>query len=137
MRPLKQISFPLHQMPSLSSSPLQKSNLALNSKTTSALRRAKFAQTKKERDGESLPHHLLSSWHVAPIHLPLVGQNCWPHMSEGFSISLWLYVDCVQEAHSSSEKAKRIKRRSRSLISHDSSFDDTGKFGCHLLLSWI
>ncbi|XP_060099186.1 lysosomal-trafficking regulator [Heteronotia binoei] len=125
MRPLQHISFPLHQISSLGSSPLQKSALTLNNKITSVPRRAKFAQTKKEQDGESLPHHLLSSWHIAPIHLPLVGQNCWPHMSEGFSISLWFYVKCVQEAHGSSEKAKRIKRRSRSLISHDSSFDDT------------
>ncbi|XP_077201679.1 lysosomal-trafficking regulator isoform X3 [Paroedura picta] len=125
MRPLQHISFPLHQILNVGSSPLQKSALALNNKTTSGLRRAKFAQTKKERDGESLPHHLLSSWHVAPIHLPLVGQNCWPHMSEGFSISLWFYVESIQEAHNSSEKAKRIKRRSRSLISHDSSFEDT------------
>nr|XP_056708316.1 lysosomal-trafficking regulator isoform X1 [Euleptes europaea] len=125
MRPLQQISFPFHHIPTLGSSPLQKSTLAPNSKTPSGLRRAKFAQTKKEGDGESLPHHLLSSWHVAPIQLPLVGQNCWPHMSDGFSISLWFYVECVQEAHSLSEKAKRIKRRSRSLISHDSSFDDT------------
>ncbi|XP_048341727.1 LOW QUALITY PROTEIN: lysosomal-trafficking regulator [Sphaerodactylus townsendi] len=125
MRPLQQISFPLHHISNIGSSPLQKSTLAFNSKTTSGQRRARFAQIKKEGDGESLPHHLLSSWHVAPIQLPLVGQNCWPHMSEGFSISLWFYVECVQEAHSSSEKAKRMKRRSRSLISHDSIFDDT------------
>ncbi|XP_054831083.1 lysosomal-trafficking regulator [Eublepharis macularius] len=124
MRPLQQISFPLHQISNSGSSPLQKSTV-IGSKITSGLRRTKFAQMKKEQDGESLPHHLLSSWHVAPIHLPLVGQNCWPHMSEGFSISLWFHVECVQETHSFSEKAKRIKRRSKSVISHESSFDDT------------
>ncbi|XP_062980418.1 lysosomal-trafficking regulator [Elgaria multicarinata webbii] len=125
MTPLQHISFPLHQMPNLGSSPSQKPILSLNSKTIGLLRRAKLAQTKKEPEGESLSHHLLSSWHVAPIHLPLVGQNCWPHMSEGFSISLWFYVECVHEADNSLEKARRMKRRSKSLISHDSSFDDT------------
>ncbi|KAJ6664668.1 hypothetical protein lerEdw1_006241 [Lerista edwardsae] len=124
MRPLQHISFPLCQIPNSVSSPLQKPTLILNSKTMGLLRRAKFAQTKKEPEGESLPHHLLSSWHVAPIHLPLVGQNCWPHMSEGFSISLWFCVERAYEADSSLEKAKRMKRRSKSLISHDSSFDD-------------
>ncbi|XP_053155888.1 lysosomal-trafficking regulator isoform X2 [Hemicordylus capensis] len=128
MRPLQHLSFPLHQIPNLSSSPSQKSTLTLNSKVTGLLRRAKFAQT-KEPEGESLPHHhlLLSSWHVAPIHLPLVGQNCWPHMSEGFSISLWFCVECVHEADNSLEKAKRMKRRSKLLVSHDSSFDDIGE----------
>ncbi|XP_061480531.1 lysosomal-trafficking regulator isoform X2 [Rhineura floridana] len=125
MRPLQHISFPLHQIPILGSSPLQKPTLIFGSKTIGLLRRAKFAQTKKEPEGESLPHHLLSSWHIAPIHLPLVGQNCWPHMSEGFSISLWFCAEHVHEADNSLEKAKRMKRRSKSLISHDSSFDDT------------
>uniref|UniRef100_A0A8C9TXB8 Lysosomal trafficking regulator n=1 Tax=Scleropages formosus TaxID=113540 RepID=A0A8C9TXB8_SCLFO len=31
-----------------------------------------------------------SPWNLAPIQLPLVGQNCWPHMADGFSASLWL-----------------------------------------------
>uniref|UniRef100_A0A672PLE3 Lysosomal trafficking regulator n=1 Tax=Sinocyclocheilus grahami TaxID=75366 RepID=A0A672PLE3_SINGR len=39
----------------------------------------------------SRPGHLRSSpWHTAPFHLPLVGQNCWPHMASGFSASLWV-----------------------------------------------
>ncbi|XP_077781904.1 lysosomal-trafficking regulator isoform X3 [Podarcis muralis] len=124
MRPLQHISFPLHQIPNSGSSPSQKPTPSFGSKTIGLLRRAKFAQTKKEAEGESLPHHLLSSWHVAPIHLPLVGQNCWPHMSEGFSISLWFCTERIHEVDISLEKAKRIKRRSKSLISHDSSFDD-------------
>uniref|UniRef100_A0A671STM9 Lysosomal-trafficking regulator-like n=1 Tax=Sinocyclocheilus anshuiensis TaxID=1608454 RepID=A0A671STM9_9TELE len=41
----------------------------------------------------SRPGHLRSSpWHTAPFHLPLVGQNCWPHMASGFSASLWVRV---------------------------------------------
>ncbi|KAH0622506.1 hypothetical protein JD844_024875 [Phrynosoma platyrhinos] len=125
MRPLQHIPFPLHHIPSLGSSPSQKPTLTFNSKTIGLLRRSKFPQIKKDPEGESLPHHLLSSWHIAPIHLPLVGQNCWPHMSEGFSISLWFHVECVHAADSSLEKVKRMKRRSKSLISYDSSFDDT------------
>uniref|UniRef100_A0A0F7Z9T4 Lysosomal-trafficking regulator n=1 Tax=Crotalus adamanteus TaxID=8729 RepID=A0A0F7Z9T4_CROAD len=124
MRPLQHIVFPLHQIPSLESSPCQKSAPTLGSKTVALLRRAKLVQSKKEPEVESLPHHLLSPWHVAPIHLPLVGQNCWPHMSEGFSISLWFSAECVHRAGSSLEKGKRMKRRSKSLISHDNSFDE-------------
>ncbi|KAK9411799.1 lysosomal-trafficking regulator [Crotalus adamanteus] len=124
MRPLQHIVFPLHQIPSLESSPCQKSAPTLSSKTVALLRRAKLVQSKKEPEVESLPHHLLSPWHVAPIHLPLVGQNCWPHMSEGFSISLWFSAECVHREGSSLEKGKRMKRRSKSLISHDNSFDE-------------
>ncbi|XP_007435787.2 lysosomal-trafficking regulator isoform X1 [Python bivittatus] len=131
LRPLQHIVFPLHQIPSLGSSPCQKPAPTLSSKTVALLRRAKLVQSKKEPEGESLPHHLLSPWHVAPIHLPLVGQNCWPHMSEGFSISLWFSAECIHRAGSSLEKGKRMKRRSKSLISHDSSFDEAeeGKSG--------
>ncbi|KAI4900261.1 hypothetical protein NFI96_016679 [Prochilodus magdalenae] len=35
-------------------------------------------------------HSYVSPWHIAPLHLPLVGQNCWPHMASGFSASLWV-----------------------------------------------
>lgn len=42
-------------------------------------------------EGESQPTHFQASpWHIAPLHLPLVGQNCWPHMANGFSASLWI-----------------------------------------------
>ncbi|XP_070590091.1 lysosomal-trafficking regulator isoform X2 [Erythrolamprus reginae] len=124
MRPLQHIVFPLHQIPSLGSSPCQKSAPTFSSKTVAFLRRAKLVQSKKEPDGESLPHHLLSPWHVAPIHLPLVGQNCWPHMSEGFSISLWFSAECILRGGSPLEKGKKMKRRSKSLISHESSLDE-------------
>ncbi|KAJ7342276.1 hypothetical protein JRQ81_009999 [Phrynocephalus forsythii] len=125
MTPLQHISFPLHHALCLGSSPTQKATLTFNGKAAGLLRRSKLGQTKKELDSENLPHRLLSSWHIAPIHLPLVGQNCWPHMSEGFSISLWFCVECVLEADNPLEKVKRMKRHSKSLISRDSSFDDT------------
>ncbi|XP_073194262.1 lysosomal-trafficking regulator isoform X3 [Lepidochelys kempii] len=125
MSPLQYLSFPLLKSPNLNSSSSQKSISALNSKTIGLLKRAKFSQNKKEADGENLTHHLLSSWHVAPIHLPLVGQNCWPHMSEGFSVSLWFHVECVQETDSPTEKGKKMKKRSKSLIVRESSFGGT------------
>ncbi|XP_029766901.1 lysosomal-trafficking regulator [Terrapene carolina triunguis] len=124
MSPLQYLSFPLLKSSNLNSSSSQKSTSALNSKTVGLLKRAKFSQNKKEADGENLTHQLLSSWHVAPIHLPLVGQNCWPHMSEGFSVSLWFHVECVQETESRTEKGKK-KKRSKPLIVRESSFDGT------------
>uniref|UniRef100_A0A8C8SEP2 Lysosomal-trafficking regulator n=1 Tax=Pelusios castaneus TaxID=367368 RepID=A0A8C8SEP2_9SAUR len=127
MSPLQHLSFPLLQIPNLISNSSQKTTSALNSKTIGLLKRAKFSQNKKEADGENLIHQLLSSWHVAPIHLPLVGQNCWPHMSEGFSVSLWFHVECVQETESLTEKGKKMKKRSKRLIVRESSFDGTGE----------
>uniref|UniRef100_A0A674JZG6 Lysosomal-trafficking regulator n=1 Tax=Terrapene triunguis TaxID=2587831 RepID=A0A674JZG6_9SAUR len=127
MSPLQYLSFPLLKSSNLNSSSSQKSTSALNSKTVGLLKRAKFSQNKKEADGENLTHQLLSSWHVAPIHLPLVGQNCWPHMSEGFSVSLWFHVECVQETESRTEKGKK-KKRSKPLIVRESSFDGTADY---------
>ncbi|XP_032864787.2 lysosomal-trafficking regulator [Tyto alba] len=125
MNPLQYLAFPLLHGTSLSSSSLQKSASTSNSKTAGLLKRAKFSQSKKEADGENLSHQVLSSWHVAPIHLPLVGQNCWPHMSEGFSVSLWFHLECAHEAENSTEKGKKVKRRSRLVTVRENSFDST------------
>lgn len=58
-------------------------------------------------DGESgRPGHLRTSpWHTAPYHLPLMGQNCWPHMASGFSASLWVRV--VKDEDGPSKRGKR------------------------------
>ncbi|NWU63619.1 LYST regulator, partial [Pterocles burchelli] len=125
MNPLQYLAFPLLQSTNLSSSSSQKSSSTSNGKTVGLLKRAKFSQSKKEADGENLSHQLLSSWHVAPIHLPLVGQNCWPHMSEGFSVSLWFHLDCAYETENSTEKGKKVKRRSRLVTVRETSFDST------------
>lgn len=85
-----------------------------------------MSRSKKEADGDSFTQQLLSPWHVAPVHLPLLGQNCWPHLSEGFSVSLWFNVECAQEAESAPEKRKKMKKRNRSLILRGSSVDGTG-----------
>ncbi|TRY64527.1 hypothetical protein DNTS_026789, partial [Danionella cerebrum] len=51
------------------------------------------------------PGHVHSSpWHIAPLHLPLVGQNCWPHMASGFSASLWMRAGKMEEARSNKEE---------------------------------
>ncbi|NXK24793.1 LYST regulator, partial [Arenaria interpres] len=125
MNPLQYLPFPLPHGTNLSSSSSQKSGSTSNCKTPGLLKRAKFSQCKKEADGENLSHQLLSSWHVAPIHLPLVGQNCWPHMSEGFSVSLWFHLECAHETENSTEKGKKIKRRSRLVAVRENSFDST------------
>uniref|UniRef100_A0A8C0HSP8 Lysosomal trafficking regulator n=1 Tax=Buteo japonicus TaxID=224669 RepID=A0A8C0HSP8_9AVES len=125
MNPLQYLAFPLLHSTNLSSCSSQKSASTSNSKTAGLLKRAKLSQSKKEADGENLSHQLLSSWHVAPIHLPLVGQNCWPHMSEGFSVSLWFHLECAHETENSTEKGKKIKRRSRLVAVRENSFDST------------
>ncbi|XP_075268499.1 lysosomal-trafficking regulator isoform X2 [Opisthocomus hoazin] len=125
MNPLQYLAFPLLHGTNLNSSSSQKSASTSNSKTAGLLKRAKFSQSRKEADGENLRHQLLSSWHVAPIHLPLVGQNCWPHMSEGFSVSLWFHLEYAHETENSTEKGKKIKRRSRLVAVRENSFDST------------
>ncbi|XP_061847014.1 lysosomal-trafficking regulator isoform X2 [Colius striatus] len=125
MNPLQCLAFPLPCGTNLSSSSSQKSSSASNGKTAGPGKKAKFSQSKKEADGENLSHQLLSSWHVAPIHLPLVGQNCWPHMSEGFSVSLWFHLECAHGTENSVEKGKKVKRRSRLVAVRDNSFDST------------
>ncbi|KFP42398.1 Lysosomal-trafficking regulator, partial [Chlamydotis macqueenii] len=125
MNPLQYLAFPLLHSTNLSSSSSQKSASTSNSKTAGLLKRAKFSQSKKEADCENLSHQLLSSWHVAPIHLPLVGQNCWPHMSDGFSVSLWFHLECAHETENSTEKGKKVKRRTRLVAVRENSFDST------------
>uniref|UniRef100_A0A8C6NGL9 Uncharacterized protein n=1 Tax=Melopsittacus undulatus TaxID=13146 RepID=A0A8C6NGL9_MELUD len=125
MNPLQYLAFPLLHGANLSSSSSQKSASNSTSKTPGVFKRAKFSQSKREADGENLSHQLLSSWHVAPIHLPLVGQNCWPHMSEGFSASLWFRLECAHETENSTEKGKKMKRRSRLVAVRENSFDST------------
>ncbi|XP_077024529.1 lysosomal-trafficking regulator isoform X2 [Tamandua tetradactyla] len=126
MSPSQYLTFPLMHTPNLSNGvSSQKCSGILNSKAMGLLRRARVSRSKKEADSESFPHQLLSSWHIAPIHLPLLGQNCWPHLSEGFSVSLWFNVEYTHEAESTTEKGKKIRKRNESLIVRESSFDGT------------
>ncbi|XP_051503760.1 lysosomal-trafficking regulator isoform X2 [Myxocyprinus asiaticus] len=54
------------------------------------LLRVKLPLGRVDGDVGRLGHLRTSPWHTAPFHLPLVGQNCWPHMASGFSASLWV-----------------------------------------------
>lgn len=125
MSPSQYLTFPLLCTSNLSNSvSTQKCPGILNSKTLGLLRKAQITRSKKEAEIESFSEQLLSSWQIAPIHLPLLGQNCWPHLSEGFSVSLWFNVDCISETESIG-KGKKVKKRNRSLILQDSSYDGT------------
>ncbi|KAM6916813.1 lysosomal-trafficking regulator isoform 2-T2 [Xenentodon cancila] len=72
-------------------SPGSRQNCAAGGKSVGILWKGKLSPGRKEGDAEYRPSHIHSSpWHIAPLHLPLVGQNCWPHMASGFSASMWL-----------------------------------------------
>lgn len=74
-------------------SPASRQNGAAGGKSVGVLWKGKRSAGCREEDAEHRPSHFLSSpWHIAPLHLPLVGQNCWPHMASGFSASMWLRV---------------------------------------------
>uniref|UniRef100_A0A671RQM4 Lysosomal-trafficking regulator-like n=1 Tax=Sinocyclocheilus anshuiensis TaxID=1608454 RepID=A0A671RQM4_9TELE len=92
--PLYFMSFPMIPgagVPGLSSSPGMRPHGTAGGKGgVNTLLRGKLPLGCGEAD-MSRPGHLRSSpWHTAPFHLPLVGQNCWPHMASGFSASLWV-----------------------------------------------
>ncbi|XP_031215289.1 lysosomal-trafficking regulator isoform X3 [Mastomys coucha] len=124
MSPSQYLTFPLLHTPSLSNGvSSQKPPGILNSKALGLLRRARISRGKKEADRESFPYRLLSSWHIAPIHLPLLGQNCWPHLSEGFSVSLWFNVEYIHESESAAERGKKVKKRNKPSALEDDSFE--------------
>ncbi|XP_072827119.1 lysosomal-trafficking regulator isoform X2 [Vicugna pacos] len=126
MSPLQYLTFPLLHTPNLSNGvSSQKCAGVLSSKAMGLLRRARISRRRREAGREGFPQQLLSSWHVAPIHLPLLGQNCWPHLAEGFSVSLWFNVECLHEAVSTAEKGKKTKKRNRSLMLRSSSVEGT------------
>nr|BAA34688.1 BEIGE [Rattus norvegicus] len=124
MSPSQYLTFPLLHTPSLSNGvSSQKPPGILNSKALGLLRRARISRGKKEADRESFPYRLLSSWDIAPIHLPWLGQNCWPHLSEGFSVSLWFNVEYIHESESAAERGKKVKKRNKPSVLEDSSFE--------------
>ncbi|XP_069001150.1 lysosomal-trafficking regulator isoform X4 [Embiotoca jacksoni] len=95
MEPLHLLTFPIILGASTpgGSSPGSRQSTAAGGKSAGSLWKGKLSSGRREGDTESRPSHLRSSpWHIAPLHLPLVGQNCWPHMASGFSASMWLRV---------------------------------------------
>ncbi|KAF4106147.1 hypothetical protein G5714_013809 [Onychostoma macrolepis] len=94
IEPLYFMSFPMIPgagVPGLSSSlGMRPHGTAGGKGGVNTLLRGKLPLGRGEAD-LSRPGHLRSSpWHTAPFHLPLMGQNCWPHMASGFSASLWV-----------------------------------------------
>ncbi|XP_075057049.1 lysosomal-trafficking regulator [Mixophyes fleayi] len=108
MTPLKHMIFPLLQNLTGASSIVQKSPCLTGGKMTGFFRRTKVVQSK-----EFHADNLLSSWRIAPVHLPLVGQNCWPHMSDGFSFTLWMKLEYNFESEILMSKGKSIKKKKK------------------------
>uniref|UniRef100_A0AAQ5YJ82 Lysosomal trafficking regulator n=1 Tax=Amphiprion ocellaris TaxID=80972 RepID=A0AAQ5YJ82_AMPOC len=95
MEPLHFLTFPIILGASTPAglSPGSRQTCAAGGKSVGLLWKGKLSPGRREGDIEYRPSHLRSSpWHIAPLHLPLVGQNCWPHMASGFSASMWLRV---------------------------------------------
>uniref|UniRef100_A0A8C0Y9C5 Lysosomal trafficking regulator n=1 Tax=Cyprinus carpio carpio TaxID=630221 RepID=A0A8C0Y9C5_CYPCA len=94
IEPLCFMSFPMFPgagVPGLSSSPGMRPHGTAGGKGgVNTLLRGKLPLGRGEADLSRTGHLCTSPWHTAPFHLPLVGQNCWPHMASGFSASLWV-----------------------------------------------
>ncbi|XP_026133560.1 lysosomal-trafficking regulator-like isoform X3 [Carassius auratus] len=92
--PLHFMSFPMIPgagVPGVSSSPGMRAHGTAGGKGgVNTLLRGKLPLGRGEADMSRSSHQRSSPWHTAPFHLPLMGQNCWPHMASGFSASLWV-----------------------------------------------
>ncbi|KAI4812815.1 hypothetical protein KUCAC02_024182, partial [Chaenocephalus aceratus] len=110
IEPLHFLSFPIILAASTPGglSAGSRQNGAAGGKSVGLLWKGKLSPGRREGDIEYGPSHLRSSpWHVAPLHLPLVGQNCWPHMASGFSASMWLRVAEQEEKDGDKDKEER------------------------------
>ncbi|XP_007551564.1 lysosomal-trafficking regulator isoform X1 [Poecilia formosa] len=110
MEPLHFLTFPvLHGVSTPGgSSPGSRQSSAAGGKAVSLVWKGKLSPGRREGEPEYRPSHLWSSpWHTAPLHLPLVGQNCWPHMAPGFSASMWLRVTELEEKSDDKEESVR------------------------------
>uniref|UniRef100_A0A6Q2XC54 Lysosomal trafficking regulator n=1 Tax=Esox lucius TaxID=8010 RepID=A0A6Q2XC54_ESOLU len=68
---------------------------------------AKLSPVGRDVVGGEAPGHIRTSpWHVAPLHLPLVGQNCWPHMASGFSASVWMKMALQDDGEGLGDREK-------------------------------
>uniref|UniRef100_A0A3B4ZMN3 Lysosomal trafficking regulator n=1 Tax=Stegastes partitus TaxID=144197 RepID=A0A3B4ZMN3_9TELE len=107
MEPLHFLTFPIILGASTPAglSPGSRQTCAAGGKSVGLLWKGKLSPGRREGDIEYRPSHLRSSpWHIAPLHLPLVGQNCWPHMASGFSASMWLRVTEQEEKDMDKDK---------------------------------
>ncbi|XP_018535784.1 lysosomal-trafficking regulator isoform X2 [Lates calcarifer] len=107
MEPLHFLTFPIILGGSTPGgvSPGSRQNGAAGGKSVGLLWKGKLSPGRREGDADYRLSHLRSSpWHIAPLHLPLVGQNCWPHMASGFSASMWLRVAEQEEKDGDKDK---------------------------------
>ncbi|KAL7877250.1 hypothetical protein SRHO_G00038930 [Serrasalmus rhombeus] len=109
--PLHYLSFPMLlgiSAPSTSSCLGLKTNVVAGARTgMGMLWRGK--QSPGQDEGVRHPGHSHTSpWHIAPLHLPLVGQNCWPHMASGFSASLWVRAVKSEDEDGPSHQGEKV-----------------------------
>ncbi|XP_073416193.1 lysosomal-trafficking regulator isoform X2 [Dendrobates tinctorius] len=107
MIPLTHVTFPLQQNLMGANGIGHKSSGSTAGKLPAFCRRTKTWQNKDLHCDQ-----VLCPWHIAPILLPLVGQNCWPHMSDGFSLTLWVKQECSLESERLIRR-KQTKRKKR------------------------
>uniref|UniRef100_A0A8C5GKP7 Lysosomal trafficking regulator n=1 Tax=Gouania willdenowi TaxID=441366 RepID=A0A8C5GKP7_GOUWI len=108
VEPLHFLTFPIILSASTSGgfTPGSKQSCPPGGKSVGLLWKGKLSPGRRDGDSDLRPNHLRSSpWHIAPLHLPLVGQNCWPHMASGFSASMWLRVAEQEEKDVDRDKA--------------------------------
>lgn len=108
MKPLHFLTFPIIIGTSTpgGGSPGSRQNGGPGARSVGVLWRGKPGR--RDGDAEYRASHFRSSpWHIAPLHLPLVGQNCWPHMASGFSASMWLRVKEQEEKDGDKEKGEK------------------------------
>ncbi|XP_061693071.1 lysosomal-trafficking regulator isoform X3 [Syngnathoides biaculeatus] len=118
IEPLHLLDFPiiLGASTPVGLSPSSRTNGTTGGKSVGLLWKSKQSPGRREGDGEYRTGHLRSSpWHTAPLHLPLVGQNCWPHMASGFSASMWLRVVEQEERAGNTDKERRNPPATESL----------------------
>ncbi|KAJ3609859.1 hypothetical protein NHX12_021953 [Muraenolepis orangiensis] len=112
MEPLHFLSFPIvlgAPTPGGTSPGTRQNGTAGAGKGVGLLWKGKLSP-RRDGDAEPRPGHLRTSpWHASPLHLPLVGQNCWPHMASGFSASMWLRLTEAEEEDGEKEKAEKGK----------------------------
>ncbi|XP_069810685.1 lysosomal-trafficking regulator [Dendropsophus ebraccatus] len=117
--PMKHLTFPLQQsVTGGGGGGPQKSPGVSASKIPGFCRRTKLLPS-KEVPGGGGSGDLLSPWHIAPLQLPLVGQNCWPHMSDGFSLTLWMKVEGGEDGETPLRGRGARRRRSKPLTAAD------------------
>ncbi|KAG8583312.1 hypothetical protein GDO81_008368 [Engystomops pustulosus] len=138
MIPLKYLTFPLQQNPIGTCSAAQKPVGSSGSKITGSYRKTKIWQSK-----EIHFDNFFSPWDIAPIHLPLVGQNCWPHLSDGFSLSLWLKLEYNPEFECLTRRKQTKKKKNfqvlnagnQTVAAEFSTIDRLSDHGCIHVLS--